>query len=128
MSKTILIIEDDEYFSSIMKIHLEKQHWEVHIAPAAEAGLEEMAENPPVLVLMDVMLPGMDGFDACLKIKSDPKLKQIPVIMLTGKSKIKHVDRAFEVGADDFIIKTSSLDKLLVELTHKIDKVLNIPT
>lgn len=128
MSKTILIIEDDEYFSSILKIHLEKQHWEVHIAPAAEAGLEEMAQNPPVLVLMDVMLPGMDGFAACLKIKSDPKLKQIPVIMLTGKSKIKHVDRAFEVGADDFIIKTSSLDKLLVELNSKIDHVINTPT
>ncbi|MCH8328706.1 MAG: response regulator [Candidatus Marinimicrobia bacterium] len=128
MSKSILIIEDDEYFSSIMKIHLEKQRWNVHIAPTAEAGLEEMGKNPPALVLMDVMLPGMDGFDACLKIKTDPQLKQIPVIMLTGKSKIKHVDHAFEVGADDFVIKSSSLDKLLVELTHKIDKVLNIPT
>lgn len=128
MSKTILIIEDDEYFSSIMKIHLEKQHWEVHIAPAAEAGLEEMAKNPPALVLMDVMLPGMDGFDACLKIKSDPELKQIPVIMLTGQSKIKHIDKAFEVGADDYVIKSSSFDKLLVELNSKIDKVLNSPT
>ena len=128
MSKTILIIEDDEYFSSIIKIHLEKQHWKVHIAPTAETGLEEMAKNPPALVLMDVMLPGMDGFDACLKIKSDPELKQIPVIMLTGKSKFKHVDHAFEVGADDFVIKSSSLDKLLVELNSKIAKILNSQT
>ncbi len=128
MRKTILIIEDDEYFSSILKIHLEKQQWIVQIAPDAETGLEQIAKKPPTLVLMDVMLPGMDGFDACLKIKSDPELKHIPVIMLTGRSKIKHVDHAFEVGADDFVIKSSSLDKLLVELTHKIDKVLNIPT
>ena len=76
MSKTILIIEDDEYFSTIMKIHLEKQRWTVHVAPDAENGLEQIAKKPPTLVLMDVMLPGMDGFDACLKIKSDPQLNR----------------------------------------------------
>lgn len=128
MSKSIVIIEDDEYFSSIMKIHLEKQKWIVHVAPSAENGLEQIAKEPPTLILMDVMLPGMDGFEACLKIKSDPKLKQVPVIMLTGKSKFKHIDRAFEVGADDYVIKSTSLDKLLVELNNKIDKVLNSPT
>ncbi len=125
MGKSIVIIEDDEYFSTIMKIHLEKQKWLVHVAPDAEKGLEQIAKHPPDLVLMDVMLPGMDGFDACLKIKSDPKLKKIPVIMLTGKSKIKHVDHAFEVGADDFVSKSSTMDRLLVDLKIKIDKVLN---
>ncbi len=122
MNKTILLIEDDDYFSSVIKIHLDRQGLEVHIAPDAETGLSMLPKISPALVLLDVMLPGMDGFAACLKIKSDPHLKQFPVIMLTVKSKIKDIDKAFEVGADDYIIKSSAIDRLLKTLTAKIEQ------
>ncbi len=122
MNKTILLIEDDEYFSSVIKIHLEKTGLEVQIAPDAETGLSVLPKLSPALVLLDVMLPGMDGFAACLKIKSDPNLKNIPVIMLTGKSKIKDIDKAFEVGADDYIIKSTAIHILLKTLTAKIEQ------
>ena len=120
MTKTILLIEDDDYFSSVIKIHLEKMDMVVHIAPDAEAGLSLLQNISPALILLDVMLPGMDGFTACLKIKSDEHLKQFPVIMLTGKSKIKHIDKAFEVGADDYIAKGSEIHQLLKTLNTKI--------
>ncbi len=122
MNKTILLIEDDDYFSSVIKIHLEKTGLEVHIAPDAETGLSLLRKISPALILLDVMLPGMDGFAACLKIKSDPHLKQFPVIMLTVKSKIKHIDKAVEVGADDYIIKSSAIHILLKTLTAKIEQ------
>ncbi len=122
MNKPILLIEDDDYFSSVIKIHLDKQGLEVHIAPDAETGLELLPQVKPALVLLDVMLPGMDGFAACLKIKSDPQLKNIPVIMLTGKSKIKDIDKGFEVGADDYITKSSAIHILLKTLTAKIEQ------
>ena len=122
MNKTILLIEDDDYFSSVIKIHLDKQGLNVHIAPDAETGLSQLSKIRPALVLLDVMLPGMDGFTACLKIKSDPRHKKIPVIMLTGKSKIKDIDRAFEVGADDYIIKSTAIHILLETLNAKIEQ------
>ena len=122
MNKTILLIEDDDYFSSVIKIHLEKKGLEVHIAPDAEAGLSLLTKLSPALILLDVMLPGMDGFAACLRIKSDRRLKQFPVIMLTGKSKFKHIDKAFEVGADDYITKSSVIHILLKTLDAKIEK------
>lgn len=122
MNKTILLIEDDDYFSSVIKIHLEKKGLEVHVASDAEAGLALLTKLSPALILLDVMLPGMDGFAACLRIKSDPQLKQFPVIMLTGKSKFKHIDKAFEVGADDYITKSSAIHILLKTLDAKIEQ------
>ncbi|MEE9466526.1 MAG: response regulator [Candidatus Neomarinimicrobiota bacterium] len=122
MNKTILLIEDDDYFSSVIKIHLDKQGLDVHIAPDAETGMALLPKINPALILLDVMLPGIDGFAACLKIKSDPQLKKFPVIMLTGKSKIKDIDKAFEVGADDYITKSSAIHILLQTLNAKIEQ------
>lgn len=122
MTKTILLIDDDVHFSTIIKIHLEKMDMVVHTAPDAEAGLPLIKKISPSIILLDVMLPGMDGFTACLKIKSDERLKQFPVIMLTGKSKIKHIDKSFEVGADDYIAKDAAIHHLLKTLNTKIEQ------
>lgn len=121
MNNKILLIEDDEYISSILKIHLENLNYEVLLAFSAEDGLAQIPDFSPDLILLDVILPGMDGFTACLKIKSDPHSKKIPVIMLTGLSKIGDIDKAFEVGADDYIVKSSAFHQLVEILKDKLD-------
>ncbi len=126
MKKKILLIEDDEYISSILKIHLENLGYEVLVTGSAEDGLAQLDDFSPGLILLDVILPGMDGFDTCLKIKSDPHTKQIPVIMLTGLSTIGDIDKAFEVGADDYIVKSSAFHQLVEKLNDKLHVYLPI--
>lgn len=122
MKKVILLIEDDEHFSKVLKMHLEKRKHRIHIAKDGESGLEMASKLSPDIILLDVMLPGMDGYQTCLELKADAKTKGIPVVMLTGKTKMDSVEKAFEMGADDYVIKSRPLFTLLAIIDDKIRK------
>ncbi len=116
MKERILIIEDDKHISKLVKFNLEKANYECDIFSTGEKALEALDSRPIDLILLDIMLPGMDGYEICRAIKEKEKLKNIPIIMLTAKG--EEVDRivGLELGADDYIVKPFSPRELVLRV------------
>lgn len=115
----IILIEDEANIANLIKFNLERRGENVVVATDAELGLKLIQEQKPDLILLDIMLPGMDGFAACSKIKNDPVLKQIPVFMLTALTQTKDIEKAFECGADDYITKPFLIKELWFTVREK---------
>ncbi len=116
MKERILIVEDDKHISKLIKFNLEKANYDCAIAATGEKALEALDDRPVDLIILDIMLPGMDGFGICRTIKEKEKLKNIPIIMLTAKG--EEVDRivGLELGADDYIVKPFSPRELVLRV------------
>jgi two-component system, OmpR family, alkaline phosphatase synthesis response regulator PhoP len=110
---TILVIEDDPDIRELLAFSLAKEGWTVVMAPSGEEGLAALpAANPDCLVL-DIMLPGMDGLELLRAIKADPARRRMPVIMTTAKGEESDVVTGLELGAEDYVVKPYS-PKVLV--------------
>jgi len=105
MGKKILIIEDSTITIVLVKMRLENDGYTVISAIGGEAGLEKMREEKPDLVILDVRMPEMDGFEVCRIAKNDPELKNIPVIFLTTRVQKSDFEKGKEVGVDGHIGK-----------------------
>jgi DNA-binding response OmpR family regulator len=103
--KKILVVEDEESLLKLESILLTSKGYEVRGVSNGQAALDAIAEESPDLVLLDIMLPEMDGFEVCRRIKSDPGTKEIPIIMLTAKKSREDMARGEKVGADWYITK-----------------------
>lgn len=117
MSKEkILIVEDDKHISKLVKYNLEKAGFECTVTITGEKALEILDKESVDLIMLDIMLPKMDGFQACKQIKQDKKLSAVPIIMLTAKG--EEVDRivGFELGADDYVVKPFSPRELVLRV------------
>lgn len=116
MKETILIVEDDPHIAELVKYNLEKAGYEGLTAGSGEDALQVLKQKRPALIILDVMLPKMDGFELCRSIKGDSRLKGIPVIMLTAKG--EEVDRivGLELGADDYVVKPFSTRELILRV------------
>jgi DNA-binding response OmpR family regulator len=114
--QNILIIEDDKSISKLLKYNLEKAGFETTAAGSGEAALEILARQQPLLIILDIMLPGMDGLEVCRQIRQDTALKNIPIVMLTAKG--EEVDRivGLELGADDYIVKPFSPREIILRI------------
>lgn len=112
----ILIIEDDKHISKLVKYNAEKAGYDCTIVDDGEEALDVLGKQGADLIILDIMLPKMDGFEVCRLIKQDPKLKNIPVIMLTAKG--EEVDRivGLELGADDYVVKPFSPRELVLRI------------
>jgi len=112
----ILVIEDDKHISKLVKYNLEKTGYDCTIVEDGEKALDVLNKQGIDLILLDIMLPKMDGFEVCRLIKQDTKLKNIPIIMLTAKG--EEVDRivGLELGADDYVIKPFSPRELMLRI------------
>ncbi len=109
MSKgTICIVEDEEDIREILEIQLKREGYTPLAADTGEKGLRMIREHLPQLVLLDVMLPGMDGFDVCRALRSEKSTREIPVIMLTARGEEADIVTGLEIGADDYITKPFS--------------------
>jgi DNA-binding response OmpR family regulator len=117
----ILVVEDESNIQHILKYNLELDG---HTVDLASTGAEAMTKlNPlPDLILMDVMMPEMNGLEACLKIKSDPSTRQIPVFMITAKSQLGDIEEAFKVGADDYLTKPFDPTTLSARIEEKLER------
>jgi len=104
MSK-ILIVDDDEGIISILKEILTRKNYEVVSANNGQEGYEKAKETIPDLAIVDIMMPVMNGYDLCEKLKIDPSTKHIPIIMLTAKDMGDDIDKALEKRADWYIVK-----------------------
>ncbi|ABQ25768.1 winged helix-turn-helix domain-containing protein [Geotalea uraniireducens] len=114
--KTILVIEDERDLAELIAFNLEKEGYRPLIALDGVSGLEAARSNPPDLILLDLMLPGLMGTEICKLLKKNEKTAAIPIIMLTAKG--EEIDRVvgFEVGADDYMVKPFSTRELLLRV------------
>lgn len=112
----ILIVEDDKNISKLVKYNLEKAGFECTLTITGEKALEILDKEVIDLIILDIMLPKMDGFETCKQIKQDKRLSHIPIIMLTAKG--EEVDRlvGFELGADDYVVKPFSPRELVLRV------------
>ncbi|HTP64335.1 MAG TPA: response regulator transcription factor [Geobacteraceae bacterium] len=115
-AKTILIIEDDKDLAELLAYNLKNEGYHTVTAADGVAGLEAARSASPDLVLLDLMLPGMQGTDVCKLIRQDAKIAGTPVIMLTAKC--EEIDQVvgFELGADDYVAKPFSIRILLLRI------------
>jgi DNA-binding response OmpR family regulator len=113
MAKRILVVDDDENILSLERTILEQKGFEVTAAHGGAEALKLLAEHAFDLVLLDVMMPEVDGFTVCRKIKDDPRLKDTPVIFLTAKGGGDALAEGFESGAIMYINKPFTANKLL---------------
>jgi two-component system cell cycle response regulator len=102
---TILLVDDNEQNLELLLAYLEELGCELRAAADGIEALDELAKKRPDLILLDVMMPRMSGFQVCSKIKKDPALRDIPVVMVTALNEVADVERAVESGADDFLTK-----------------------
>jgi len=114
--KKVLLVDDTETVLLFEKTLLRGTGHELRTANNGRKALDAVAADPPDLILMDIMMPEMDGIEACRHLKEDPSTNTIPVVMVTTKGEPLMVERAFEAGCDDYV--TKPLDKM--ELLSKV--------
>lgn len=112
----ILAVEDEEDIRALLEFNLSRHGFDVASAESGEDALELIKKNRPDLVLLDLMLPGMDGFEICRQIKEQESTKNIPVIMLTARGEEADVVTGLELGADDYMTKPFSPRVLMARI------------
>ena len=112
----ILLIEDDPDILELIEYNLVRARFRVLTAANGEAGLEALTRLQPDLMVLDLMLPGMDGLEVCKTLRRNPQLPQIPIIMLTAKGEESDVVVGLELGADDYMTKPFSPSELIARI------------
>ena len=113
MGRKILVVEDDRNISDLIRMYLEKEGFEVTAAFDGAAAVEKFREVQPALVLLDIMLPVMDGWAVCAKIR---EMAKTPIIMLTAKGEVQDRVTGLEMGADDYLIKPFEMKELIARI------------
>ena len=113
---TLLVIEDDPDIVELLRYNLEREGFRVLVATDGEHGLADAARNRPDLVLLDLMLPGLDGLEVCRRLRVQEPTRGIPVLMLTAKGEETDVVIGLEMGADDYLTKPFSPRELLARV------------
>ena len=116
MSATILVVEDELGIQEVLKFNLGQHGHDVVVAPDAEDALNLLRGALPDLILLDWMLPGMSGIDLARRIRSDARLKTIPIIMLTARAEERDKIQGLDTGADDYITKPFSPRELMARI------------
>ncbi|HSX88986.1 MAG TPA: response regulator [Pseudomonas sp.] len=116
MSKSVLIVDDEPNIVVSLEFLLEQAGYQVRIAHDGQEAWEAIERQPPDLVLLDVMLPRLSGFDVCQKIREHPDLQRVRVVMLTAKGREVEVSKGLALGADAYISKPFSTQDLLAQV------------
>ena len=115
-AQTVLIIEDDEDIQELLRYNLDREGYALLCESHGETGLKTAQDKIPNLILLDLMLPGLDGLSICKALKADSSTKHIPIIMLTAKGEEADIVIGLEMGADDYITKPFSPRVLLAHI------------
>lgn len=113
MSKTVLVVEDDRNIADLLRLYLEKEGYEVVIAADGGQGIEMFRKCNPILILLDVMLPVMNGWGVCRTIRAESK---VPIIMLTARGETEDKVQGLKTGADDYITKPFDMPEVLARM------------
>src|SRR4030042_1748400 len=120
MEKKILVIEDDPATSRLVDYSLRHEGYQVIAASNGLEGLRKARSESPDMVILDVMLPGMDGFEICHRLRSEPATAQLPILMFSAKAQEIDKDTGIKVGADDSLTKPSPP----AEIVSRVEKLL----
>ncbi len=122
MAETILVIEDEADVLDLVAYNLKKAGFAVATARDGVTGLQTARNDLPALIVLDLMLPGLEGTELCRQLKADPRTAHIPVLMLTAKA--EEVDRivGLELGADDYVVKPFSPRELVLRIKKILDR------
>ena len=113
MPRKVLIVEDDRHIGDLLRLYLEKEGMECQLAGDGLLGLEKFHQFQPDLILLDIMLPGLDGWSVCRKVRETSK---VPIIMLTAKGELEDKVSGLEMGADDYITKPFEMKEVLARV------------
>ena len=117
--KTILIVEDDNFIGKILKGKLLANQYETELVTSAERALESLKTSPPDLILLDILLPGMNGLDLLALIRQTPDTKKIPVMIISNLNDQSQMQKAATLGITHFILKATTTTK---EILNKIEE------
>ncbi len=121
--KRILVVDDEPDFVSVVKTNLERSGFQVETAFDGDEALGKVKENPPDAIVLDVMMPGRDGYSVCAALKADKRFERIPVLMLTAvaehvtSTRYSHYD-GMNMEADDYLPKPASGEQIVARLKH----------
>jgi two-component system, cell cycle response regulator DivK len=119
----ILIVEDNEMNRDMLSRRLERKGYEISMAVDGGAGVQKASAEIPNLILMDMSLPVLDGWEATRRVKANPETRHIPVIALTAHAMTGDRDRAMEAGCDDYDTKPINLLRLLAKIETQLERV-----
>lgn len=119
-SARVLIVEDDKAIADVIAYNLENNGYEVLRATTGKEGLRIALEKRPELIILDIMLPEMDGLEVCRQLRADPRTDTLRVLMLTAKSEENDQLSGFNVGADDYVVKPFSVRVLLERVKSQV--------
>ena len=125
----VLVVDDNQQNLELLQAYLEDMDCQTIPANDGPQALDIVAENPPDLILLDIMMPKMSGFEVCKRLKKDPKTSDIPIIMVTALNEFGDIERGLDSGTDDFLSKPVNKLELLarvrtmLKLKHLSDKL-----
>jgi len=119
--KKIILIEDDEFLFDVYKLKLEKENFKVKIVQDGSKALEKIKNYKPDMILLDIVLPNLDGWEILKKIKSDDEIKNIPVIILSNLAQEDQIKKSLKLGAVKYLVKSQYMPS---EIIQEIKKVL----
>ncbi len=123
MSKArILVVEDDADIANMLKIYFSSQGYDVDIAARGEEALEKTRQNMPHLIVLDIMLPDIDGYEVCRRLRTSTRTSHIPIIFLTQKDERSDRLQGLELGADDYITKPFDIEELRLRVQNAINR------
>ena len=128
MKKFVLIVEDEEDIRELVSYHLLKEGYQVASVASGEEALSVAEKQTPDLILLDVMLPGMDGLTVCQRLRSSPKTADVAIMMLTAKSEEADIIRGLNLGATDYVTKPFSPKVLLARVRAVLRRKLAVAT
>lgn len=120
--KRILLVDDEPDLVEFVKMRLEANNYDVLVANDGEEAFEVLAQNIPDLIILDIVLPKMDGHKVCELLKKDQRLAKIPVLMLTARDRQEDMRLAKKCGADGYIIKPFDAQSLLLDIENVLKK------
>ncbi|MEK7220528.1 MAG: response regulator, partial [candidate division NC10 bacterium] len=113
---TILVVEDEEGIARMIQVLLEARGFATLVTHSGDEALDRLAVHPVDLVLLDVMMPGMDGYEVCRRLKADLRWRHIPVMMLTARDTVRDKVLGLEIGADEYITKPFNTEELIARI------------
>lgn len=120
-AKRILIVDDEEDTLFFLRERLELEAYEVFVAKDGVEGIEQAIRQFPNIILLDIMMPRKNGYEVCMELKQDIKMRVIPVVMLSAKAQESDIQRGMELGAREYITKPFDLDQLI----KRVKEILN---
>jgi DNA-binding response OmpR family regulator len=120
--RRILVVDDSALVAEAVKTKLEASNYDVSLAYSGEEALDKVKEAVPDLMILDVYMPGIDGFEVCRRLREDPDTHTLPIVMLSSRGNIKEKLAGFRAGADDYLVKEFDL----LDLPYRVKLVFRL--